>query len=105
MNRIFVVVPASDSAAANTAIKQSVDVKGGDKTFTVPLSPSGKAPATHYCCCTLLTPQNYTSVKSLISAYPNAEVIDCLEKDASNGKSRVIGKGLKFVVADPNKKK
>lgn len=53
--RQIIVVDARNQAAANTVSKQ-VDPIGGEKTFTVGLSPTGTAPPTHFWCSWAMTP-------------------------------------------------
>lgn len=50
MTRYIIVVSAAQVAAAHRAVsKPEMDSGGkGDQTFTVPLSPDGKLPASHY---------------------------------------------------------
>lgn len=47
--RLIIVVNANAKTQANTRGKE-VDTRGGEHTFTVGLSVTGKEPATHYWC-------------------------------------------------------
>lgn len=48
----IIEAPVKDIAAQKAL---EWDAKGGEKTFSVPLSPTGKSPATHYGCETAAT--------------------------------------------------
>lgn len=50
--RHIIVVSAADQIAANSIAAQ-IDPDDGSRTFTVPLSPNGLEPATHFACSTL----------------------------------------------------
>ena len=67
VHRIVIVVPAARQAAAN-ALARQIDPVGGDKTFTVPLSPTGALPATHYWCATSATVEGKGHILSAESA-------------------------------------
>lgn len=48
-NRAIIVVKAEAAEVANARAKE-VDAAGGERTFSVGLSATGKAPATHFWC-------------------------------------------------------
>ncbi len=64
--RAIVVVTADVATIANTQTKK-LDTLGGERTFTVGLSASGVAPATHYWCSWQLTPAQYTQLGTLLT--------------------------------------
>jgi hypothetical protein len=47
MKTALLIVPAADRAAANASVANSFP-NAGPETCSVPLSPDGSAPATHY---------------------------------------------------------
>lgn len=49
--RILWAIPAANQAAYNNWVQANLDPDGGDRTFTVGLSPTGTAPATFYVSC------------------------------------------------------
>ena len=51
--RQIIVVPEDKQDFANRQCAD-IDTKGGEKTFTVGLSPNGTKPPTHYWCCWLM---------------------------------------------------
>ncbi len=76
MKRIIFIIAAADLARANTEAKSSFDKRGGERTFTTPLSANGQEPATHFVCSGLLNEDDYTAVKSLLATYPDARIVD-----------------------------
>lgn len=64
--RAIVVVTADVAASANAEAKK-IDTIGGERTFTVGLSATGAAPATHYWCSWQLTPEQYDQLTSLLA--------------------------------------
>lgn len=48
--RQIIIVTRGEQGRSNNWIKANVDVRGGDFTFNVPLSPTGNLPVTHYWC-------------------------------------------------------
>ncbi len=70
VRRLILICDAARQAAANTAANHaSWDGDGaGNLTFTVPLSPSGNLPATHYWCSTALTNAQAAAVVTRLQA-------------------------------------
>jgi len=65
--RIIIVVKAAAAQAANNRAKE-IDVAGGERTFTVGLSASGKLPATHYWCSWRLPDGDHDAIRSKLQA-------------------------------------
>lgn len=67
--RLIIVIPAARQAVANGAAKHvEWDAAAGENTFTVGLSPTGLAPATHYWCNAALTPTLLVGVGNRLRA-------------------------------------
>lgn len=73
MNRIFAFVPAAAVADANTKAKVDFDAHGGEYTFGVPLSPTGKAPATHYACSTCADAEGFSGLRKVLAETPGSD--------------------------------
>jgi hypothetical protein len=65
--RLVIVVAAAAADACNTHA-QAIDPDGGDRTFTVGLSATGSAPATHYWCGWSLVPAHDSAIRSRLAA-------------------------------------
>lgn len=61
MHRAIIIVPAAARTAANTNARK-VDPVGGERTFTVGLSPPGLLPPTHYWCSWAMTKQQWATI-------------------------------------------
>lgn len=67
MRRAIIVVPAAELANANAKAAE-VDTVGGSRAFTIGLSATGAAPATHYWCSWACTDAVYTALSSRFGA-------------------------------------
>jgi hypothetical protein len=63
-NRALIVVTADIRDAANEDAL-ALDPRGGTFTFSVPLSPTGEEPATHYACSVACTDEQRQQVEQL----------------------------------------
>jgi hypothetical protein len=72
--RWILVVPEAVAAAANNHAAQ-VDRRGGGQTFTVGLSASGAAPATHYWCGWQLTDDADSRIRARLQTLIDAGVV------------------------------
>jgi hypothetical protein len=68
-NRILLLCPAAARAAANDAATQTLG-PGNEDTFSAAYSPTGKAPATHYVACSMMTDGFAAGLAALAAAYP-----------------------------------
>lgn len=69
--RLIILVTAEIAAQANARAKE-LDAEGGERTFTVGLSATGAAPATHYWCNWGLTGSGDAAVRSRLGALVDA---------------------------------
>ena len=70
--RFLIIIPAADRDRANALAKDQFDQTGGEKTFSVGLSATGKAPVTHYWCSALFYGGGPERLLALQSAFPLA---------------------------------
>lgn len=97
MKRIIFIIAAGDLARANLMAKTSFDPRGGERTFTTPLSANGQEPATHFVCSGLLGDSDYTSVKGLLATYPGASIVDWPEGSFGKGRETIAQFGLQII--------
>ena len=98
MKRIIFIIAAADLARANAEAKASFDKRGGERTFTTRLSVNGAEPATHFVCSGLLPDDDYTAVKTLLTTYPGASIVDWLDNaGAAKGKDTLTSLGLQII--------
>lgn len=69
--RAIIVVTAQVQNAANARAKE-VDTVGGERTFTMGLSATGTAPATHYWCGWWMQPAEYAGLSAKLNSMPQA---------------------------------
>ena len=98
MKRIIFIIAAADLSRANAQAKASFDQRGGERTFTTRLSATGAEPATHFVCSGLLAEDDYTDVKTLLTTYPGASIVDWRDDaGAAKGKDTLAALGLKVI--------
>jgi len=71
--RAIIVVSAAVAAVANEKAKETTGHDADLKAWTVPLSPTGALPATHYWCNWQFTPGWWDKLNVLFAAQPPAE--------------------------------
>lgn len=92
--RRILVVPAALQAELNAAAT-TLDPTGGDATFTVGLSSTGLAPATHYVCNAALRLATWEFVEQVLAPqYEAAQIFDGNEQTIDQV---LTGLGLRFV--------
>ena len=98
MKRIIFIIAATDLTRANTHAKASFDKRGGERTFTTRLSVNGAEPATHFVCSGLLPDDDYSAVKTLLTTYPGASIVDWADDaDTAKGKDTLAALGLQII--------
>ena len=98
MKRIIFIIAATDLARANAHAKASFDKRGGERTFTTRLSVNGVEPATHFVCSGLLPDDDYTAVKTLLTTYPGASIVDWADDaGTAKGKDTLASLGLQII--------
>ena len=98
MKRIIFIIAATDLARANAHAKSSFDKRGGERTFTTRLSATGHEPATHFVCSGLLPDDDYTAVKTLLTTYPGASIVDWADDaGTAKGKDTLASLGLQII--------
>ncbi len=102
--RYLVIIPAADQSQANALSKSEFDSDGGEKTFSIGLSETGKPPATHYWCSALFFrtgPERLLAAKAI---FPDAVVVDYDGATDPGFPQRTIAElGLKQVVTLPDR--
>ncbi len=100
--RFLIIIAAADRDAANSLAKAQFDTAGGEKTFSVGLSASGAAPASHYWCSALFTGDGPEKLAAAQAVFPSA-VVQTYDADGDPGfPGRTIASlGLKQVVNLP----
>lgn len=63
--RVILVVTEADQNAANQQAANLDSDVGGNNTFSIPISPTGNDPATHYACNGLVRPTTLTAIESI----------------------------------------
>jgi hypothetical protein len=98
MKRVILIIPAADVTRANGDAKSQFDARGGERTFTTGLSPTGKEPPTHFVCSGLLPEDDYSGVKQMLATYPGAQLVDWEDSsDWSKGEQTLAGLGLTII--------
>jgi hypothetical protein len=102
--RYLVILPAADQAQANVLAKSEFDSDGGEKTFSIGLSATGQAPATHYWCSALFFrtgPERLLAAKAL---FPDSLVLDYDgATDPGFPQRTIAGLGLKQIANIPDR--
>ncbi len=102
--RYLVIIPAADQSQANALSKSEFDSDGGEKTFSIGLSATGKPPATHYWCSALFFrtgPERLLAAKAI---FPDAVVVDYDgATDPGFPQRTIAGLGLKQIVTLPDR--
>ena len=101
IKRLIIVVPIGAGAIANERAKD-VDSRGGDLTFTVGLSATGKSPATHYWCSWSMTSDDEANIRAKMltdELIGKAQVFDggAMTPDdvlAATGLRRIVNEGF-----------
>lgn len=76
MARFLLVVAAADRDRANLDALAH-DPEGGARTFTVGLSPTGEAPATHYWCSVQVNdPLVADAIRAKVPEYPGSRLVE-----------------------------
>lgn len=96
--RYIIVVTAADAAIANAAAK-TVDLVGGEKTFTSPLSPTGALPATHYWCNWAMTPAQATELSGKLDTLLSSNRARAFDAVTTTPDQVLTTLGLKVVAA------
>jgi hypothetical protein len=99
--RFLILVPVAQRAAANALAKAQLDTRGGEKTFAVGLSPTGRAPATHNWCSTLLKPEGAGRLQAAKADLAATVLAYDADKDPSFPRRTVEGLGLQPLVWYP----
>lgn len=102
--RYLVIIPVAAQPQANALARSEFDSDGGQKTFTVALSTTGKPPATHFWCSALFFrtgPERLLAAKQI---FPDAVVLDYDGTTDPGFPQRTIATlGLKQVVTLPDR--
>lgn len=85
MTRLLIVIAAADQARANTDAL-AFDPAGGDRTFTVGLSPTGALPATHYWCSSIASEATAAAVAAKLTAEYAGAICEEWDMDANPGR-------------------
>lgn len=98
MKRCLIVIPAADQARANQDALQW-DPEGGDRSFTVGLSPTGAEPATHYWASAVMSDATFAAVAAKVAAdYPGAHWEEwSMEDDPSRPDRLLVELGLQRI--------
>jgi len=97
----IIVVEAGVQADSNAKAKE-VDAPGGEKTFTVPLSASGSAPATHYWCRWVQTPGEDLSLRGKLAVHVAQGRAWIYDGNTTTPEQVLAERGLKRVVVPFN---
>jgi hypothetical protein len=73
--RYLIIILAADKVAINTVAKAELDTKRGERTFSIGLSATGKAPVTHYWCSSVFSDAKTANVLALKDQFPNSDVL------------------------------
>ena len=76
MKRLIVIIPAAELTRANDNARLNFDPRGGQRTFTTPLSPTGAGPATHYICSGLLETRGQGLLQAWAATRPGATLVE-----------------------------
>ncbi|MGZ4962535.1 MAG: hypothetical protein ACXWIU_06970 [Limisphaerales bacterium] len=102
--RYLVILPAADQTQANALAKSEFDSDGGEKTFTVALSATGKPPATHYWCSALFFRSGPERLLAAQALFPDAVILDYDgSADAGFPQRAIQNLGLKQIVTLPER--
>ena len=74
-HRVLLIVRAADRDRAN-ALAQRFDPLGGELTFSLGLSATGAAPATHYWCCAQMRPAVWAAVQTQAAGFPGCTFLE-----------------------------
>ena len=101
--RFLIIIAAEDRDQANAFAKDQLDQVGGQNTFSVGLSASGKEPVTHYWCSALFDIGSGW-VLALQTAFPSAliQTYDAVA-DPSFPRRTMEALGLKQIVNLPER--
>lgn len=66
----LLILPAADRQAGDDTTPEITGQTAAEEgaVYLVPLSPTGNAPATHYACCTLCTPQMLQGMQGVLQS-------------------------------------
>lgn len=97
--RYLVIIPAANQEQANALSKSEFDEAGGDKTFSIGLSATGKQPATHYWCSALFFRSGPERLQAAAALFPDAVVADYDgDEDPGFPQRTIAALGLKQIV-------
>lgn len=102
--RFLILILAGDKVAINTVAKAELDTKRGERTFSIGLSATGKAPVTHYWCSSVIAEAKTERVTDLSVQFPNAKVHAYDANNDPKFPGRLLAQlGLKQIVNFPEK--
>jgi hypothetical protein len=97
--RFLIILPLADRERANGVAKANFDPDGGEKTFSIGLSASGSAPATHFWCSALFSGEGAARLAAAQAAFPDAVVCPYnADTDPSFPKRKITELGLNQIV-------
>lgn len=76
MKRFLYLIPAGDRAAANAAVKASIDTRGGEHSFRFGVSPAGGLPITHYLASGVVANEKEAAVTAMKTGLAQAKIIE-----------------------------
>ena len=103
-SRFLIIIPSAVKGSANTVAKAQLDLKRGERTFSIGLSATGKPPVTHYWCSSVISDEVKEKVVALPDLVPSADI---RAYDANNDPKfpglLLASLGLKQIVNFPEK--
>jgi hypothetical protein len=78
------LVPSSNRAAINNAIKADLDVEGGEHTFNMGASSNGTGSPTHYYACSALTDEAIEKIADMAVAFSGTKGWVWVDHDTGN---------------------
>lgn len=94
--RLIIVVKAAEAQKSNDQAK-TVDRAGGERTFTIGLSPTGEGPPTHYWCSWAMEPGDKVNINKLLDGAAKKKDAYVFDGDARTPESVLAELGLKVV--------